>query len=82
MTEIDKLESCFVARGYSVKRIAKKFEIVPKEVRRMLLEVGLEVEGRVKKGLTPASKAVMDRIGAERYDNREDCFAAYLKDKV
>jgi transcriptional regulator of aromatic amino acid metabolism len=56
--QIDVLETLYVTKGYSVRRLAKRFRVGEEAIRQTLRAVGLEVEGRVKSGLVPSGRAV------------------------
>lgn len=57
---IDRLESLFVDRGLSCQQIARRFSsfgLEADEIKALLIDAGLEVEGQVKAGYESSYRA-------------------------
>lgn len=63
---IDALESLSVDHGWSVAKIAKRYGLPKAQVEDQLVDVGLEVEGRVKLGYLSQAQALMAVAGKPR----------------
>jgi DeoR/GlpR family transcriptional regulator of sugar metabolism len=59
------LEKLYVDKNYSIERLAERFHVSKQRVRKELIALGLEVDGKVMKGLTSSSKAEFDEDAAK-----------------
>jgi hypothetical protein len=76
----DLLEHWFVDRGYSIRRLARRFHLPEREVRRRLMALGLEVEGRTRPGLASSFDVSPSFLPQQPYSSIESCVVDFLRE--